>query len=224
MTGEKKAREIEAIESAIRATEYKYFGDYEMSDDQREAVDQLVLTAQHRLAALQGPSSGEGEGRQIPDHAWRYLVEACKRERLRLTELGDVPGNMLPMVAAWDSLNEIECMIPVEFWPDHESVYGGDDPAPDERLEITIRRPASQRPTPAAATGGDVEEHRKRREAFTEITGLHACFDRQPEYWRSVIRSQADVIRNLRTERANLRKGYQRKIAKLERWLEGKAP
>lgn len=39
-----------AIEKAIRATEYKYFGDYEMSDDQREAVDQLVLTARNYLA------------------------------------------------------------------------------------------------------------------------------------------------------------------------------
>ena len=34
------------IAEAIRATEYKYFGDYEMSDDQREAVDVLVRFAQ----------------------------------------------------------------------------------------------------------------------------------------------------------------------------------
>lgn len=44
--------EREAIERAIKATEYKYFGDYEMSDDQRESVDVLVEAARHRLAAL----------------------------------------------------------------------------------------------------------------------------------------------------------------------------
>lgn len=35
------------IAQAIKATEYKYFGDYEMSDDQRAAVDVLVRVAQH---------------------------------------------------------------------------------------------------------------------------------------------------------------------------------
>ncbi|WP_347270624.1 hypothetical protein [Rhizorhabdus histidinilytica] len=56
-----RAREIEAIEDAIRATEYKYFGDYEMSDEQREAVDQLVLTARHHIEALRGASGGGAE-------------------------------------------------------------------------------------------------------------------------------------------------------------------
>lgn len=58
---------------------------------------------------------------EMPDHAWRYLVDMCKRERERLIGIGDVPGNMLPMMAAWDSLNEIECSIPDQFWPEHES-------------------------------------------------------------------------------------------------------
>ena len=40
----------EAIEAAIKKTEYKYFGDYEMSDDQREAVDILVDVARHRAS------------------------------------------------------------------------------------------------------------------------------------------------------------------------------
>lgn len=35
----------EDLEEAIRETEYKYFGDYEMSEDQREAVKKLVLFA-----------------------------------------------------------------------------------------------------------------------------------------------------------------------------------
>lgn len=32
----------EKLQAAIKATEYKYFGDYEMSDEQRYAVDTLV--------------------------------------------------------------------------------------------------------------------------------------------------------------------------------------
>ena len=47
----------EKITKAIRATEYKYFGDYEMSDDQRDAVDQLVLAARAYLSVQ--PVSGE---------------------------------------------------------------------------------------------------------------------------------------------------------------------
>lgn len=42
------------LEKAIKATEYKYFGDYEMSADQREAVDVLVFHAQKLLAARGG--------------------------------------------------------------------------------------------------------------------------------------------------------------------------
>lgn len=38
------------VEAAIKATEYKYFGDYEMSDDQRDAVDTLVEAARAALA------------------------------------------------------------------------------------------------------------------------------------------------------------------------------
>jgi len=51
--------EREAIEQAIRVTEYKYFGDYEMSGDQVEAVEQLALTAQRYLARA---ALGQGEG------------------------------------------------------------------------------------------------------------------------------------------------------------------
>lgn len=35
----------EAIRLSIKATQYKYFGDYEMSKDQWEAVDVLVSLA-----------------------------------------------------------------------------------------------------------------------------------------------------------------------------------
>ena len=61
------AGERAAIERAIRHTEYKYFGDYEMSDDQRDAVDQLVLTARRYLAASSTSSTdvGEDEVRQV---------------------------------------------------------------------------------------------------------------------------------------------------------------
>lgn len=44
MTGEEAA-----VRAAIAKTEYKYFGDYEMSDDQRDAVDVLVATAHQWL-------------------------------------------------------------------------------------------------------------------------------------------------------------------------------
>lgn len=43
---------IERIPAAIKATEYKYFGDYEMSDDQRDAVDVLVRAAAALEASL----------------------------------------------------------------------------------------------------------------------------------------------------------------------------
>lgn len=59
--------EREAIERAIKATEYKYFGDYEMSDDQREAVDVLVQAARHRLAALASAPAGDGVVQQVKD-------------------------------------------------------------------------------------------------------------------------------------------------------------
>ena len=47
--------EGDRIAAAIKATEYKYFGDYEMSDEQREAVDVLVETA--KRYALSTPTS-----------------------------------------------------------------------------------------------------------------------------------------------------------------------
>jgi hypothetical protein len=74
-----------AIERAIKATEYKYFGDYEMSDDQREAVEQLVLTAQRYLALTEASR-------------WREIAEAIQRARdlamkqtlaARIPECGD---------------------------------------------------------------------------------------------------------------------------------------
>lgn len=40
----------EQLREAIRATEYKYFGDYEMSESQRKAVDVLVSHAEASLA------------------------------------------------------------------------------------------------------------------------------------------------------------------------------
>ena len=51
----------------------------------------------------------------IPDHAWRYLASMCKRERERLAMI-DAIGNMISLMAAFDSLNEIECAIPAEHW------------------------------------------------------------------------------------------------------------
>jgi hypothetical protein len=49
----KSGEGAEAIAAAIKATEYKYFGDYEMSDGQREAVDTLADVARNYLRALQ---------------------------------------------------------------------------------------------------------------------------------------------------------------------------
>jgi len=46
-------REAVRVAAAIKATEYKYFGDYEMSDGQREAVNTLVEVARNRLRASQ---------------------------------------------------------------------------------------------------------------------------------------------------------------------------
>ena len=69
----------------------------------------------------------------IPDHAWRYLASMCKRERERLAMI-DAIGNMISLMAAFDSLNEIECAIPAEHWPDHESR----DTSPVGEMTITV--------------------------------------------------------------------------------------
>jgi hypothetical protein len=47
-----EAREVdpEAAWAALKKTEYKYFGDYEFSPDQREAVDTLVAYAEQQLS------------------------------------------------------------------------------------------------------------------------------------------------------------------------------
>ncbi|MGI4792929.1 MAG: hypothetical protein ACRYG8_02370 [Janthinobacterium lividum] len=42
----------EQVEAAIKATEYKYFGDYELSDVERAAVDTLVSIARQHLERL----------------------------------------------------------------------------------------------------------------------------------------------------------------------------
>lgn len=59
----------ERVAAAIKTTEYKYFGDYEMSDDQREAVDVLVAVARQFYAPVSAARhqhsastpSGDGE-------------------------------------------------------------------------------------------------------------------------------------------------------------------
>ncbi|RYF22576.1 MAG: hypothetical protein EOO77_03855 [Oxalobacteraceae bacterium] len=54
----------EALRAAIQTTEYKYFGDYELSPDQWAAVDTLVAFAQRHLDAItptpqEPPHAGE---------------------------------------------------------------------------------------------------------------------------------------------------------------------
>ena len=44
----------EEIESAIKCTEYKYFGDYEMHESERDAVDILVNVAKQKLNEING--------------------------------------------------------------------------------------------------------------------------------------------------------------------------
>ena len=70
---EARALTPEVVAAAIKATEYKYFGDYEFSDDQREAVDVLVEVARHRLATAEA-ASGAGEAA-----AFKRGAEAMQR-------------------------------------------------------------------------------------------------------------------------------------------------
>ena len=49
----------EEIRSAIKATEYKYFGDYEFTDDQHAAVDVLVRAAQSVIRPAPVASGGQ---------------------------------------------------------------------------------------------------------------------------------------------------------------------
>lgn len=72
MTDE-RAIPAEAVAAAIKATEYKYFGDYEMSDGQREAVDVLVEVARryYTPAASSDERDGAREGiRKEIRRAW----------------------------------------------------------------------------------------------------------------------------------------------------------
>ena len=63
------------IVEAIKSTDYKYFGDYEMSDGQRDAVDVLVVAARElmklrtdHLAALR---RAKGEGMEELEQKYR---------------------------------------------------------------------------------------------------------------------------------------------------------
>ena len=52
----------EELRSAIKATEYKYFGDYEFSEEQHAAVDVLVRAAQALLSARPLALGGQHSG------------------------------------------------------------------------------------------------------------------------------------------------------------------
>jgi hypothetical protein len=53
------APSLEAIQSAIRETEYKYFGDYELSDEQWDAVITLINAGKHLAAERTSRESAE---------------------------------------------------------------------------------------------------------------------------------------------------------------------
>lgn len=59
---------IDRIPAAIKATEYKYFGDYEMSDGQRDAVEVLVQAALALTAALEREEALREALRTAQDH------------------------------------------------------------------------------------------------------------------------------------------------------------
>ena len=64
----------------------------------------------------------------------------------------------------------------------------------------------------------------KRGEQFHALTGLHPLYDAMSSTWhQNLIRFQAERIRNLERQRADLTKGYQRKIARLEAKLSAPA-
>lgn len=59
------------------------------------------------------------------------MAEGVTIERERLS---GIDAGLIPLMAAWGSLNEIECMIPAEHWPDHE----GRDSGPVRDMTITM--------------------------------------------------------------------------------------
>ncbi len=71
------------IDAAIKVIEYKYFGYYEMSDDQRAAVDTLVAFARHRHL------SREGVGMRDRDRQYHALLIAM------LDQVRDEGGDMM---------------------------------------------------------------------------------------------------------------------------------
>lgn len=64
------------IDEAIRKTEYKYFGYYEMTEDQHEAVDVLVAAARENAALLTLLDRANETIRSQVDHDW-----SCPRSR-----------------------------------------------------------------------------------------------------------------------------------------------
>jgi hypothetical protein len=67
----------------------------------------------------------------------------------------------------------------------------------------------------ARTVGGDVDA---RRALFTEATGLHGCFTprSRPEMWETMC-IQRDKINGLKQQMREMKRGYERKIARLEK-------
>jgi len=107
-----------AVAAAIKATEYKYFGDYEMSDDQREAVDVLVEVARRHFAATTARPTERGavEALQLARPIVEADLEAAKEqgdadwEGMSFTALEAIDDALTPpvTVAATDQAGEVE--------------------------------------------------------------------------------------------------------------------
>jgi hypothetical protein len=78
---------VEKLAAAIKTTEYKYFGDYEFSDDQHNAVDTLVNFARHGITALSA-SAAEGEALR---GAWQP-IETAPRDGSWFLACSNTPG------------------------------------------------------------------------------------------------------------------------------------
>jgi hypothetical protein len=88
----------EEIQRAIRETEYKYFGDYEMGDEQRAAVETLVKVARATLVNRESPLTAS-----FGDEEERKICKAAEEATLRNQWAIECPdcGSLMPDTKAF---------------------------------------------------------------------------------------------------------------------------
>ena len=90
----------EEIRSAIKATEYKYFGDYEFTEDQHAAVDVLVRAGQALLSARPLALGGQHSGGVTADSLTHSVTDETMRALLSCKDVGSGRAHLAAIINA----------------------------------------------------------------------------------------------------------------------------